>query len=134
MTWLKKRGQNPEHFFSEHLLIGSHDRSIQAVASGFADGAAVDSIVYEQMIEKNPEIKEQTRIILKSPPFGMPPLVVPPQIDRVFEKQLLSVLLEMHQDVEGAKILASLQIDRFVIPPKNLYDSVRETARTLEAK
>jgi phosphate/phosphite/phosphonate ABC transporter binding protein len=38
---LMDAGENPRHFFGEHIITGSHDKAIQAVADGFVDGAAV---------------------------------------------------------------------------------------------
>ena len=50
---LMERGRIPITFFGEHVLTGSHDKSIQAVIDGFVDGAAVHGIVFDQMIAEN---------------------------------------------------------------------------------
>jgi phosphonate transport system substrate-binding protein len=133
-TWLQQHGKEPDTFFGRHVITGSHDQSVTAVARRFVDGAAVDSLVYEQVVRQEPAIAAQTRTILKSPPFGMPPLVVPPRIDPSLRQALLEALLNMHQAAEGRKILASLQIDRFVVPEAGLYDSVRAAAAQVEAR
>ena len=132
--WLKDRGEDATSFFGEHVITGSHDRSVTAVASAYVDGAAVDSLVYDQMVEEDPAVAERTKIILKSPPYGMPPIVVPRRIDPDLKQQLLSALLHMHADAEGKKILTSLRIDRFVVPDDALFDSVREASRIWEGR
>lgn len=132
MTWLKEHGQDQRNFFSEHLITGSHDRSIYAVTSKLVDAAAVDSLVYQSLIKEDPAIGEATKVIQKSYPLGMPPLVVPAQIDPILKRQLLTVLLEMHDDYSGAKILSSLNIERFVVPEMALYDNVIRAAKYLE--
>jgi phosphonate transport system substrate-binding protein len=131
--WLKERGIDANEFFSEHLLVGSHDRSIRAVAFGYADAAAVHSLVYEQMVKDNPELSKRTRIIQKSPPYGMPPVVVSPEIDPVLKNQLASTLVSMHRDTTGSGVLSELNIDRFVVPEKGLYDDVRMAVNAWES-
>jgi phosphonate transport system substrate-binding protein len=109
-------GENPNKFFGEHIITGSHDRSLQAVLDGFVDGAAVHGIVYSQMIAEDPSIQQKVRILAKSPPLGILPIVVHPNIDPALRKAILTVLLNMHEDARGKAILAKLQIDRFVVP------------------
>lgn len=132
-AWLKEQGKNPNTFFGEHVITRSHDWSVLAVASGYVDGAAVDSLVYQQMTEEDPSVAERTRIILQSPPLGMPPVVVPPRLEPTLKERLRAVLLGMHTDPEGQKVLRSLRIDRFVVPDKRMFDSVRELAELVEA-
>jgi len=135
MVWLEKNGEDTETFFKgNHVITGSHDRSVRQVVSRHVDGAAVDSLVYEQMVEEDPSIAEKTKVIDTSPEFGMPPVVVPPQIDPELKGKLLEVLLDMHLDAEGRKVLASLRFDKFIRPRAGLFDSVRQNAEYLESR
>ncbi len=129
---LMKSGEDPNYFFGEHVITGSHDKSIQAVVDGFVDGAAVHGIVYDQMVADDPSILNKTKILTKSPPFGIPPVVVHPNIDRHLREAVLSVLLNMHNDAQGKLILEKLQIERFVIPEKDLFSSLRQAVGKLE--
>ena len=129
---LTQHGENPNRFFGEHVITGSHDRSIQAAADGFVDGAAVSGIVYDQMATENPSILKKIRILAKSPFFGNPPLVVHPDMDKSLRSAVLSILLNMHVDGRGKPILDKLQIERFVIPEKGLYDNLRKDVCKLE--
>ncbi len=126
--WLQQHGENPKKFFSDHIIAGSHDRAIQAVASGFADGAAVQNLVYNRMIKDDPGLADKIRIIQKSPEFGTAPLVVNPKMSPALRERLRRVLLAMHESPEGREILAGLGIDRFEVPPDSLYDDVRQCA------
>lgn len=132
MTWLKSQGLDMERFFSKHIISGSHDKSIYAVTAGIVDGAAVDSVVYQQMVLKEPGLGEETKVIQESPPFGMPPLVVPAGISPDLEAQMRTVLFNMHTDSDGKEILGSLAIDRFVAAQKTLYDSVQQLRASWE--
>ena len=129
---LMECGEDPNHFFGEHVITGSHDRSIQAVVDGFVDGAGVHGIVYDQMIAEDPSISKKVKILVKSPPFGIPPVVVHPDMDKNLRNEVLSVLLNMHNDDRGRLILEKLQIERFVIPEKGLFDNLRQAVSKLE--
>jgi phosphonate transport system substrate-binding protein len=104
----------------------SHDNSIIAVAENLADGAAVDSLVYEYMKNTRPEIISNTRIIEVSPPFGIPPVVVSKDIDPFLEQKLRDIFLNMDKDEEGRTILSKVKIERFVSIDDKAYKTVRE--------
>jgi len=131
--WLLEKGEDPKRFFQEHLLTGSHDRSILAVATGYVDGAAVDSLVYDYMVREDPSLQNKTRIILESPEFGMPPVVAHPKMDPALKKSILETLLAMHKNQGGKVVLKKLGIDRFVIPDDTLYDGVRKASTKWES-
>lgn len=125
--------ETPDSFFGKNKLgknnwfyTYSHDNSIIAVAEKLAEGAAVDSLVYEYMKETHPEIIAKTRIIDISPPFGIPPIVVSKEIDPFLEAKLRGIFLDMSNDDEGKRFLANVRIDRFTIINDSAYDSIRE--------
>jgi phosphonate transport system substrate-binding protein len=94
----------------------------------------VSSLVFDQLAGEDPELRSKVRLILKSPPYGMPPMVVPKNIDPMLKQKLLEILLKMHLDPEGKKILSDLRIDRFRVPGPGFFNSVRETAKFWEEK
>jgi phosphonate transport system substrate-binding protein len=130
--WLRQHGEDPNHFFGEQIITGSHDESIQAVAKGYVDVAAAQTHVYDQMVAKDPTILKKTKILLKSPSYGAPPIVVHPNIDLNLKKEILSILLNMHNDDEGKRILDTLRIERFVVPAKGLFDNLRQEVARAE--
>jgi len=125
---LHQMGETPENFFSKYVFTNSHDNSIWAVAKGLVDGGAVDSLVYDYIVGDNPEIGLRTRIIEKSLPFGIPPVVTHPSLDQEVKERLRSLLLNMNQDETGRTILDSLHIERFVIGNDASYDMIRSMA------
>ncbi len=129
---LMKSGESPARFFGEHIITGSHDKAIRAVVDGFVDGAAVNGTVYAQMVDADPSVLQKTKILIKSPPYGIPPIVVHPGIDQNLRKAVLSILLDMHNDPRGKQILDKLQIEKFVIPEKGLFDNLRQAISRLE--
>lgn len=123
---LAQFGETPRSFFSDTFFSGSHDASIKAVVNGLACGAAVDSLVWEFMHVSDPELVEKTKIIEKSPSYGMPPIVVHPKLNAKLKKQLRDVFLNLHKDKEAAALMARVKIDRFETTEDEKYNSIRE--------
>lgn len=124
--YLAKRNKTPQTFFQKTFFTHSHDNSIQAVANALADGAAVDSLIYDFIQAKHPEITDKTRIVEKSPPYGIPPVVVSPLMDIDMKVKLKKIFFTIHEYPQGQSILEKLQIDRFVEGNDSDYDTVRE--------
>ncbi len=124
-------GETPETFFGRTLFTYGHDLSIRAVADGLVDGAAVDSLVYDYMVAREPEIAARTRVIEVSDPFGIPPVIVHPELDPEIKSRLRAILLGLGEDVEGMQILTDLMIDRFVVGDDTAYDTIRSRVREL---
>lgn len=128
---LAQMGENPETFFRLTFFTYSHDKSIQAVAEGMVEGAAVDSLVWDFKNFTDPRFTSRTKIINKSKPFGIPPVVVSKDIDPSLKEKLRKILLEMHEDEKGREILDRIMIDRFSEANDSLYDSIREMEKVV---
>lgn len=126
---LARMNQTPERFFGKVVYTYSHDKSIEAVARNQVDGAAVDSLVWDYMSRKNPVITSRTKVIGKSEPYGMPPIVVSRAVNSDMKRILRDLFLRVHEDPEGKKILSEILIDRFVVVNDNIYESVRAMDR-----
>jgi phosphonate transport system substrate-binding protein len=124
-------GETTASFFGSYYFTYSHDTSVRAVADRLVDGAAVDSLVYEQMIAKEPELASKVKIIARWGPYGMPPTVVNPELDSQIKRQLQDFFLGMHDSDEGRNLLNILDIDQFKVVPDDLYDSIREMTTKL---
>jgi phosphonate transport system substrate-binding protein len=129
--WLAELHQRPETFFKQIIYTYSHDNSILAVARGLVAGAAVDGLVWDYYQATNPVFTSKTRIIKKSKAYGIPPLVVSRHLPAAEREQLQQILLTMHQDPEGKKILAGLLIDRFLPLQEEWYEPIRSMQRNL---
>jgi len=129
---LARRGETPESYFRETFFTHSHDNSIKAVAEGLADGAAVDSLIWEFMNRVDPADTSRTKIVEKSPPYGIPPIVVHPNLDSDLKQRLKSVFLSIHEDEESVPLLRHIQIDCFAEGEDSMYESVREMQKWLE--
>ena len=125
-VWLAQMGETPETFFRKTIYTYSHDNAIMAVAKELVDGAAVDGLIWEYFHQKNPVFTSKTRVIRKSEPYGIPPIVASKSLTPELKALVRQELFAMHQDPEGQKILNELLIDRFISPRDEWYDSIRK--------
>ena len=123
---LAKMGETPDRFFKKYIFTKKHDMSIKAVAQGVVDGAAVDSLIWEYENRTSPEFTSGTKIIERSPPYGIPPVVVRKGLDPELKERVRQVFLDAHRDEQGAGILKGMMVDRFVRIEDSAYDSIRE--------
>jgi len=123
---LAKMGETPDDFFDEVIYTYAHDKSIQAVKNKEVDGAAVDSLIYDYLANKDPEIKNKTKVIVRSDPYGIPPVVVPQRIPETLRLKLQTVLLQMDKNPQGRSILEGMKLRRFVTSSDANYDTIRE--------
>lgn len=128
---LAKMGETAEGFFSSFLFTYAHDRSIRIVADRLVDGAAVDSLIWNYLVQREPQLLKQVKVIAQSPPFGIPPVVTSPSLDPKLVQKLRELLLQLHLDPQGQEILRGMGIDRFVVVDEAHYESIRQMRRFL---
>lgn len=126
-------GATPEQFFDRIFYTYSHDDAINVVADGLADAAAVDSLVYDFALARDPWLAERVRVIHRSPPFGIPPIVVGPNVRPQLRAELEAILLGLGDDPapEARAALKALGIDRFVSIDDTIYASARAVLTTV---
>jgi phosphonate transport system substrate-binding protein len=121
LNLLREKGTTPEKYFSKTIFTYAHDYSIQAVKRKLVDGATVDGLVFEYLKHFQPEKIEGINVIHKSKYFGIPPFVVQKNLDPVLKENLRKVMLQMHLDEEGRKLLNKIMIDKFILADNSLY-------------
>jgi phosphonate transport system substrate-binding protein len=131
MYWLAQMKEQPETFFGKSIYTYSHDNAILAVAKALVDGASVDGLIWEYYNHKNPTFTSKTRIIKKSEPYGIPPLVASKYLLPELKEHIRELLFSMHQDPEGQEILRELMIDRFIAPEEEWYHPIRRMKKKL---
>lgn len=100
-------------FFRRTFFSWGHRNTIDAVASGLADGGAVDSYVWESLVRQHPHLAQQIRVVERSPQFGFPPLVTHKDLPDTIHAHLAATLQQMHADPGGLELLRALYLDRF---------------------
>jgi phosphonate transport system substrate-binding protein len=117
--------------FRRTFFTWGHPRSVEAVAEGLADGAAVDSYVWETLARGHPELTAQTRVLERSPEFGFPPIVAGPALSEPDRQAIRRVLLSQVQDAAGRTLLNELNLDSFGLETPDLYDDIARMAGRL---
>jgi phosphonate transport system substrate-binding protein len=131
---LARMNETPDTFFKSYIFTQTHDKAIKAVSMGVVDGAAVDSLVWEYANRNDPELTSKTRVIMKSPPYGIPPVVVRPGLDPRLKEELKEIFLNVHNDRKGRELLSKMMIDKFITVSDDAYDSIREMKRYLAGR
>jgi phosphonate transport system substrate-binding protein len=129
LAWLKRNEvDNISTYFGEHYFAGSHDATIDAVLNGEADVGAGKNTIYERVQSANPRIDRELVILASSPRVPSNSLCVRPDIDDKYKKKLKDLLLNLHHDPKGLKILEILGAKRFVETDKEDYQPVLDLA------
>jgi phosphonate transport system substrate-binding protein len=110
-----------EEFFKKTFYTSSHEKSVESVAYGFADGASVDSLIFKDMKSSGHPAIEKVKIIKISPSYGIPPIVISPATQKTTKQIMLKALVKMSDDNEGIEILRKLQIEKFILPNPAIY-------------
>jgi phosphate/phosphite/phosphonate ABC transporter binding protein len=124
MHRLRALGLPAERFFAATVFTHGHERSLNAVARGVVDAAAVSDHVYLAMT-RDPALAGQLRVIDISPPFGGPPVIVSSRLAPAVKDRLRRTLLGLADDPVAAAALRAIGTERFVAPPPGLYDDVK---------
>lgn len=127
---LSALGKSPKTFFGRTFFTWSHRKAIEAVAQHLADGAAVESYIWDGLAREEPRLTGATRIVNRSQEFGFPPLVAMKMLPEKTYQTLQQVLLDMQHDAQGRAILAKLHLDGFVAGAPALYAEVERMAQT----
>lgn len=123
---IKRSGADPATFFKRTFFTWSHRKAIEAVAAGLAQGAAVDSYVWDSLAKVHPEITAKTRVVWQSEEYGFPPLVANRSVSETDFAAMQRVLMAMKTNPEGRTLLAKLNLEGFVAGSPKLYESVAE--------
>ncbi len=129
----QERGLDPLDVLDRALHTYSHDNSIRAVEDGIVDGAAVNSLLWEFEVKHDPGVTTKLKIIERSPPLAIQPVVVPLSLDPVLFLEIRRAMLALDSDPGGRKILERLGLSSFEQPARGLYDETAERIAPLVA-
>jgi phosphonate transport system substrate-binding protein len=131
LSKIKELKQNPQNFFSKTIFTSGHDYSIQAVQRKIVDGATVNSLIYDYISKKYPERVTNIKIIYKSEPFGIPPIVIRNDLGLGLKRKLSKLFINLHLDPQGKEILKKLMIDRYSVPDSTDYSTIIQNSRNV---
>src|SRR5215217_3704790 len=94
-----------ESFFDNVFCSGSHLNSIEAVLSGKADAAAIDSNVLRIRFREAPALRNKLRVIESWGPYPIQPVVVSSALNPELKHRLRAALLSIEQDQQTRRTL-----------------------------
>jgi len=130
MSLLREAGvtEDPADYFSKPIFSGSHDAAIIAVLQGEVEMGACKNTIYQEFMERNPELASRFRIISTSPEVPSNGLGVRSDLDEELKLRLKRVLVSMHNDEAGRKVLSDFGALKFIDTSSQDYAPVLEMA------
>lgn len=112
-------------FFAETLRTGAHYRSLQAVANGDADLAAIDCVSFAGFIRREPELGRRVRVIGYSAAVPGLPLITQGATDTETLARLRRAIGAVIADPALASVRDALFIAGFEVLDFEAYDGIR---------
>lgn len=122
LHWLGRHGHALD-FFSGLERTGSHVASFEAVSSGRADCAAIDSVLVEMARRRALIDLDGTRVIARLGPYPAPPLVLSCTVDPGTRRELSAVLTG--SPLAGDDLLSSWGVEGFSVVDERDYRPLR---------
>jgi phosphonate transport system substrate-binding protein len=125
---LLSAGIDPDRHFARSFYTWGHRNVVQAVASGLAQGGAVDGYVWDTLQRVAPALVARTRVAWRSQSYAFPPLAVRASLDEATEHALRRALAGMTDDSVGQRLLAELNLSAFGPFDTRAFDSIAKLA------
>ncbi len=126
---IRQLGRDPSSFFRKTFFTWSHRKVVEAVASGLAQGGAVDSYIWDTLAHVEPALPARTRVVWRSPEYGFPPFVAHRAVSNADFQLMQRHLLDTSHSEAGRRLLGLLYLDGFTIGTPALYDGVARMMR-----
>jgi phosphate/phosphite/phosphonate ABC transporter binding protein len=110
-----------ESFFDNIFCSGSHLNSIEAVLSGKADAAAIDSNALRIRSREAPALRKELRVIESWGPYPIQPIVVSSALQPELKQRLRAAFLSTVQDQQTRRTLKQFGLIRFVATDQREY-------------
>jgi phosphonate transport system substrate-binding protein len=134
--FLQRAGVGLAEFEGSPGFSGSHDATIEAVASGAFDVGAVNEQVWDATVEAGEVDLSGVRVLFRTPGYADYHWLVRPDIDEVYgdgtRQAIVELLLGLDAaDPEDAEVLELFGAEKFVPTENAAYDDLEEVAREL---
>jgi ABC-type phosphate/phosphonate transport system substrate-binding protein len=136
----------PRHYLMSSAPTGAHAvyrptaqptptprETIDAVLDGQAEVGVVDSYVLDLFRQHAPELMAQVKTLTVTPAAPIPPLLASRDADPAQCERIRAALLSLHEDAEGAALLATLGLARFAAVQSDDYVSLVRLAQAADA-
>ena len=126
-------GRAPQEFFDKPFgFSGSHDKTLELVASGQYQVGVVNYRVYDQRVKEKKVDPELVRVIWRTPTYADYNWTVRPDLDAQHGSGFTERLTRALLDVKDSTLLAALPRERLVPASNDAYQAIREVAQQLD--
>ncbi|WP_377889141.1 phosphate/phosphite/phosphonate ABC transporter substrate-binding protein [Alkalihalobacillus sp. R86527] len=112
------------HSFQSIMYTGSHDATALAVQNNQVDAGAIDSAIYNQLLESGKINEDKLKVIWKSDKLFQYPWAVAKGTDKETKKRLQEIFLS----IENETILNAFGASGFTEASNENYKSIRDAA------
>ena len=129
---MENTGQHPDEWFEMKpgfQLSGGHVATANAVADGTYETGALNYKTYDSLVENDPHIRDNTRIIWTTPPYADYNFTIHPDVESIFGADTIdSVRSTLIAAPPGSDALKAVNREA-IIPAKNEdFESIKEVA------
>lgn len=129
---LLQKGET-DGFFREVIYTGWHQRSLEMIAAGKIDSAAIDSQVLTIFRRDYPALMEHLRVIDSLGPSTIQPVIARATLDKALKADIQAALLALSENPMAREQLARGFFERFVAMTDADYDDIRAMLAAAEA-
>ena len=130
--YLQKNGLNLKNKEAVIKYVGSQESSILAVYHGEADVGVTWVMAWSSFAIDNPEIAKNLKILFKTKPLINNSLMVKNEVDKTLIDQVREILINMHKNEEGRKILENIKLSKFENANDQTYFAVEKFLKEFE--
>ena len=112
-------------FFGDVVCAGYHEDAIRMVRAGAVDASAIDSLVLEIEVTRDPSLRDAIEVIEVLGPSAIQPLVVSASMHPSLIARVRDIVVGLHLASEAPGVLRDHLIERFVPIEDRDYDDVR---------
>ena len=111
-------------FFASVVLSGSHRASLDLVARGKADVAAIDCVTFGNLARFAPDMVAGVRILAETAKTPGLPLITEAAASDEAVATLRAALYDLSRDPAAAALRGTLGLSGFEVLPESIYDAV----------
>lgn len=128
----KFSGKKPTEFFTQETSFsGSHDNTIEWVASGRAQVGALSYKTFDKRVKQGKVDPEKVKIIWRTPTYADYNWTVHPDIEKVAGEGFIEKLQEALVSVEDPELLDAFQRDKLISAKNEDFDGIVKVAKDL---
>lgn len=130
LAYFRQQGvTDTNRFFSRFYFSGSHASTIFAVLDGRADIGSAKNTVFNRLVQADPSISQELRIIARSPKVPEVTLCIRKEVGQDIRERLGAALLNMDRTPEGRKVLGQFEALRFIPSATSDFDIIELMAQ-----